>query len=235
MNLRAEFLRPTMGVAMATLMVAFNTACTGRDTNQIAQTNNPVTIPATPTTGTTGTSDTTGPTTTTGDVRVEKDLLGEKQVPASAYYGVQTMRALENFQLSGIPINHYPGFIEGYVMVKLAAARANADVGALKKDRLDAIEKAGQAILDGKYRDQFTVDWYQGGAGTSTNMNVNEVMANVGLEVMGHKKGEYQYLDPHDDLNMSQSTNDSYPTAIKVALILRNEKLIDELQKLVTS
>jgi len=235
MNLRAEFLRPTMGVAMATLMVAFNTACTGRDTNQIAQTNNPVTIPATPTTGTTGTADSTAPSTTTGDVRVEKDLLGEKQVPADAYYGVQTMRALENFQLSGIPINHYPGFIEGYVMVKLAAARANADVGALKKDRLDGIEKAGQAILDGKYRDQFTVDWYQGGAGTSTNMNVNEVMANVGLEMMGHKKGEYQYLDPHDDLNMSQSTNDSYPTAIKVTLILRNAKLIEELQKLSAS
>src|SRR4029077_12750691 len=113
--------------------------------------------------------------------RTEKDLLGKKQIPANAYYGVQTMRALENFQLSGVPINHYPGFIEGYVIVKLAAARANADVGALKKDRLDAIEKAGQAILDGKYRDQFLVDWYQGGAGTSTNMNVNEVMANVGL------------------------------------------------------
>src|SRR5262249_13250437 len=99
----------------------------------------------------------------------------------------------------------------------------------------DAIEKAGQAILDGKYRDQFTVDWYQGGAGTSTNMNVNEVMANIGLEMMGHKKGEYQYLDPHDDLNMSQSTNDSYPTAIKVALILRNAKLIQELQQLSAS
>src|SRR5262245_48633607 len=208
MNLSAKFLRPTISVAMATLMVAFTTACTGRDTTQPAQTNNPATIPATPTTGTTGTADATGATATTGDVRVEKDLLGEKQVPANAYYGVQTMRALENFQLSGIPINHYPGFIEGYVMVKLAAARANAAVGALKQDRLDAIEKAGQAILDGKYRDQFPVDWYQGGAGTSTNMNINEVMANVGLEMMGHKKGEYQYLDPHDDLNMSQSTND---------------------------
>jgi len=235
MNLKAEFLRPTISVAMATVIVAFATACTGRDTTQPAPTNNPATIPATPTTGTTGMADATGATATTGNVRVEKDLLGEKQVPANAYYGVQTMRALENFQLSGIPINHYPGFIEGYVMVKLAAARANAAVGGLKKDRLDAIEQAGQAILDGKYRDQFTVDWYQGGAGTSTNMNVNEVMANVGLEMMGHKKGEYQYLDPHDDLNMSQSTNDSYPTAIKVALILRNAKLIEELQQLSAS
>jgi aspartate ammonia-lyase len=97
------------------------------------------------------------------------------------------------------------------------------------------IEKACQAVRDGKYQDQFMVDWYQGGAGTSTNMNANEVIANVGLELGGHKKGEYQYLEPHDDLNMSQSTNDSYPTAIKVALIMRNEKLIGELQKLIAS
>ena len=90
-------------------------------------------------------------------------------------------------------------------------------------------------VLQGKYHDQFTVDWYQGGAGTSTNMNANEVMANIGLELTGHKKGDYKFLEPHDDLNMSQSTNDSYPTAIKVALILRNEKLIAELQKLAAS
>ena len=168
-------------------------------------------------------------------VRVEKDLLGEKNIPADAYYGVQTARALENFQLSGVLINHYPGFVEAWAMVKLAAARANTDVGAMKKDRLDAIEKASQAVLDGKYHDQFMVDWYQGGAGTSTNMNANEVLANVGLELTGHKKGEYQYLEPHDDLNMSQSTNDSYPTAIKVSILLRNDKLISELQKLTAS
>jgi aspartate ammonia-lyase len=167
--------------------------------------------------------------------RVEKDLLGEKQIPGNAYYGVQTARALENFQLSGIPINHYRGFIEAWAIVKLAAARANTDVGSMKPERLAAIEKASQAVLAGKYHDQFLVDWYQGGAGTSTNMNANEVLANVGLELTGHKKGEYQYLEPHDDLNMSQSTNDSYPTAIKVAVLLRNDKLIDELQKLVAS
>jgi aspartate ammonia-lyase len=170
-----------------------------------------------------------------GPTRVEHDLLGEKEIPADAYYGVQTARALENFQLSGVAINHYPGFIEAWAIVKLAAARANTDVGAMKKDRLAAIEKACQAVRDGKYMDQFQVDWYQGGAGTSTNMNANEVLANVGLEMTGHRKGEYQYLEPHDDLNMSQSTNDSYPTAIKVALILRNDKLIAELQKLVAS
>jgi aspartate ammonia-lyase len=167
--------------------------------------------------------------------RTERDLLGEKQIPADAYYGVQTARALENFKLSGVLINHYPGFVEAWAMVKLAAARANADVGAMKPDRLAAIEKAAAALIDGKYHDQFLVDWYQGGAGTSTNMNANEVMANIGLELTGHKKGEYQYLEPHDDLNMSQSTNDSYPTAIKVAFLLRNDKLISELQKLVAS
>jgi aspartate ammonia-lyase len=167
--------------------------------------------------------------------RIEKDLLGEKEVPGDAYYGIQTLRALENFKLSGVTINHYPGFVEAWAMVKLAAAKANTEVGAMKPERLAGIEKATQAVLAGKYHDQFLVDWYQGGAGTSTNMNANEVLANVGLELMGHKKGEYQFLEPHDDLNMSQSTNDSYPTAIKVALILRNQKLIEELEQLVKS
>ena len=167
--------------------------------------------------------------------RTEHDLLGAKEVPASAYYGVQTMRALENFQLSGVPINHYPGFIEAWAIVKLAAARANTDVGAMKPERLAMIEKACKAIMEGKYHDQFNVDWYQGGAGTSTNMNANEVIANVGLELGGHKKGDYHSLEPHDDLNMSQSTNDSYPTAIKMALILRNQKLVAELDKLAKS
>jgi len=167
--------------------------------------------------------------------RVEHDLLGEKQVPADAYYGVQTARALENFQISGTNTNHYPGFFEAWAIVKLAAARANTDVGAMSKDKLALIEKACQAVRDGKYHDQFKTDWYQGGAGTSTNMNANEVLANIGLELGGHPKGTYKVLDPHDDLNMSQSTNDSYPTAIKVALILRNAKLVAELEQLSAS
>ena len=167
--------------------------------------------------------------------RVEKDLLGEKEIPADAYYGVQTARALENFQISGVLINHYAGFVDAWAIVKLAAARANTDVGAMKPETLQAIEKACQAVRDGKYHDQFLVDWYQGGAGTSTNMNANEVLANIALELTGHKKGEYQFVSPHDDLNMSQSTNDSYPTAIKVAILLRNEKLIQEMQNLVAS
>jgi aspartate ammonia-lyase len=168
-------------------------------------------------------------------MRTEKDLLGEKQIPADAYYGVQTARAIENFPISGVLINHYPGFIEAWAIVKLAAARANTDVGAMKKEKLAMIEKATQALMEGKYRDQFKVDWFQGGAGTSTNMNANEVLANIALELAGHKKGEYKFVEPHDDLNMSQSTNDSYPTALKVAFLLRNDKLIEELQKLVAS
>ena len=148
---------------------------------------------------------------------------------------MQTERALENFQISGVPINHYPGFVEAWAIVKLAAAQGNTDVGAMKKEKLAAIEKAADAVLKGKYHDQFQVDWYQGGAGTSTNMNANEVLANVALELSGHKKGEYTIVEPHDDLNMSQSTNDAYPTAIKVALLLRNDKLIAELQNLAAS
>src|SRR5262245_50441062 len=170
-------------------------------------------------------------TTGTGPSRTEKDLLGEKQVPAAAYYGVQTARALENFQISGIPINHYPGFVEAWAIVKLAAARANTDVGAMNQQTLAAIEKAAQSVLQGNYHDQFVVDWYQGGAGTSTNMNANEVLANVALELTGRQKGEYSIVEPHDHLNMSQSTNDSYPTAIKVAFMLRNDKLIEELRR----
>jgi aspartate ammonia-lyase len=165
-------------------------------------------------------------------MRVERDLLGEKQVPADAYYGVQTARALENFQISNVSMSSYPEFVEAFSIVKLAAARANTKVGAMKPDRLEAIEKAHQAIMAGKYRDQFVVDWYQGGAGTSANMNANEVIANIGLELTGRKKGQYEFLEPHDDLNMSQSTNDSYPTAIKVAFLLRNDKLTAELQQL---
>jgi aspartate ammonia-lyase len=170
-----------------------------------------------------------------GPTRTEKDLLGSKEIPADAYYGVQTARALENFQISGIPINHYPGFVEAWAIVKLAAAQANTDVGAMKKETLDAIDKASQAVLKGQYHDQFMVDWYQGGAGTSTNMNANEVLANVALELTGHPKGDYHTVEPHDHLNLSQSTNDSYPTAIKVAFLLRNDKLTAELDQLAAS
>ncbi len=169
-------------------------------------------------------------------VRIEKDLLGEKQIPADAYYGVQTMRALENFQVSGVTTKFYPDYVRAFAMVKLAAARANNEVeGRLSKEKLDAIEKACKAVIDGKYHDRFLVDLYQGGAGTSANMNANEVLANIALEMSGHKKGEYQYIEPHDDLNMGQSTNDVYPTAIHVALLLHNDKVISEAEALSAS
>jgi aspartate ammonia-lyase len=117
-------------------------------------------------------------------------------------------------------------------MVKMAAARANTDVGRMKKEKLDAIEKACQDVIDGKYHDQFLTDLYQGGAGTSANMNSCEVLANIALEKMGKKKGEYQFIEPHDDLNMGQSTNDVYPTAIHVALLLHNDKVINQAKML---
>ena len=164
--------------------------------------------------------------------RTEKDLLGEKQIPNNAYYGVQTARALENFPVSGVKTNFYPDYVRAYAMVKLAAARANTDVGRMKKEKLDAIEKACQAIIDGKYHDQFLTDMYQGGAGTSANMNANEVIANIALEMMGKKKGEYHIIEPHDDLNMGQSTNDVYPTTIHVALLLHNDKVVKEAELL---
>ena len=164
--------------------------------------------------------------------RTESDLLGKKEIPFDAYYGVQTLRALENFQVSGVKTNFYPDYVRAYAMVKMAAARANTDVGRMPKEKLVAIEKACQAVIDGKYHDQFLTDLYQGGAGTSANMNSCEVLANIALEMMGKKKGEYQFIEPHDDLNMGQSTNDVYPTAIHVALLLHNDKVINQAKML---
>jgi aspartate ammonia-lyase len=167
--------------------------------------------------------------------RTESDLLGEKQIPNDAYYGVQTLRAIENFQISGQTTKDYPELVDAFVLVKLAAAKANYDSGALPKYVLDAVEQACNEVLAGKYHDQFVVDLYQGGAGTSANMNVNEGLANIALELTGHPKGDYAYIEPHDHLNMSQSTNDSYPTSLHVAIILMNEKLMPELEALIAS
>ena len=168
-------------------------------------------------------------------VRIEHDLLGEKAVPATAYYGVQTARALENFQISGLKLSHYPELIAGFAHTKMAAAKGNTDVGKMDRDVRDAILKAGEAIIAGQYHDQFPIDPYQGGAGTSTNMNANEVMANVALVLTGHKLGDYDVIEPHDHLNMSQSTNDSYPTALKVAIFQNNDKLVAEIDKLIAA
>src|SRR6185503_9686677 len=170
---------------------------------------------------------------TATQTRIEHDLLGDLAVPADAYYGVQTARALENFQISGIPLQHYPNFIKGFALVKLAAARANFETGGFSKEILTAIEGACQELIDGKLHDQFQLDVYQGGAGTSTNMNANEVIANRGLELMGHKKGEYKHLDPHDHVNRSQSTNDSYPTSMHVGMALGNAQVIAAFEDLI--
>jgi aspartate ammonia-lyase len=166
-------------------------------------------------------------------MRIEHDLLGDLAVPADAYWGVQTARALENFKISGVQLRLYPNFIKGLAMVKQAAARANHEVGELPEDILTAIEGACEEIIAGRLHDQFTLDVFQGGAGTSTNMNANEVIANRALELMGHKKGEYKYCDPHDHVNMSQSTNDSYPTAMHIGMALGNVELVEAFNELI--
>ena len=168
-------------------------------------------------------------------MRIEHDLLGDRPVPVDAYYGVQTARALDNFQISGVPLHLYPDLIRGFAMVKLAAARANFDCGVFSREILTGIEGACSELIAGKLHDQFRLDVFQGGAGTSTNMNANEVIANRALELMGHKKGEYRYCDPHDHVNGSQSTNDAYPTALHVAIALGNIRLVAAINDLIQS
>jgi aspartate ammonia-lyase len=150
--------------------------------------------------------------------RVEHDLLGQRQVPAQAYYGIHTLRALQNFPISGTPIHVYPQLIDALAAVKQAAALANHDLGLLDTPRTTAIVETCKAIRRGDLHDQFVVDVIQGGAGTSTNMNANEVIANRALELLGRAKGEYDELHPLDHVNLSQSTNDVYPTAVRIAL-----------------
>jgi aspartate ammonia-lyase len=169
----------------------------------------------------------------TKEFRTEHDLLGDKEVPASAYYGVQTMRALENFYITGVPISHFPDLIRALAMVKLAAARANHDCGVFGDDVMKGIEAACKDLLDGKFHDQFMVDVIQGGAGTSVNMNANEVIGNIALEHMGHSRGEYKHCSPHDHVNAAQSTNDAYPTAMHLGIALCNTRLVAELTRLV--
>lgn len=158
--------------------------------------------------------------------RIEHDLLGEREVPADVYYGVHTLRALENFPISKIPISTYPNLVKALASVKQACALANHELGLLEDDKTNAIVDACKEILNGKLHEQFVVDVIQGGAGTSTNMNANEVIANRGLELLGLERGDYRKLHPLEDVNMSQSTNDVYPTAVKVALRFMIDELI---------
>ena len=158
--------------------------------------------------------------------RLEHDLLGDYQVPVNAYWGVHTARAVDNFPISGVPIGHYRSLIRALAIVKQAAAQANFEVGELSAEINEAISKACQEVADGKFDSEFVVDAIQGGAGTSTNMNANEVIANRAIEILGGTKGDYDIVHPLNDVNKSQSTNDVYPTALKLALILEINELL---------
>lgn len=170
-----------------------------------------------------------------GRTRTEHDLLGDRDVPHEFYYGVQTLRAIENFSISGVTLNFHPVIIQALAMVKMAAAKANYELGLLSKEICDAIVQACTEIINGKLHTHFVVDMIQGGAGTSTNMNANEVIANRALEILGYEKGEYQFCHPNNHVNLSQSTNDAYPTSVKIALILSNQTLIEVLTELIQS
>lgn len=170
--------------------------------------------------------------------RKEHDFIGELEIPDDVYYGVQTFRAVDNFQMTGRKLKDYPFFVKAFAQIKKAAALTNKEVGVLDADKADALAKAADRLIAGDFAEQFVVDMIQGGAGTSTNMNVNEVLTNIALESMGHKKGEYQYLHPNDHTNLGQSTNDTYPSSIKVAtwtklgdLLKAMDNLKNELEK----
>lgn len=170
--------------------------------------------------------------------RKEHDFIGELEIPDNVYYGVQTFRAVDNFQMTGRKLRDYPFFVKAFAQIKKAAVLANKEVGVIDANKANALAKAADRVIAGEFADQFVVDMIQGGAGTSTNMNINEVLTNIALESMGHKKGEYKYLHPNDHTNLGQSTNDTYPSSIKVAtwtklgdLLKAMENLKKELEK----
>jgi aspartate ammonia-lyase len=165
-------------------------------------------------------------------MRTERDFLGEKQIPDHAYWGVHTMRAVENYPITGITLANTPDIIKAIAMVKLACTKANLELGVLDQRHAGAILRACDELIHGKLHDQFVVDVVQGGAGTSTNMNANEVIANRGLEILGHSKGQYEYLHPNDHVNASQSTNDVYPTSVRLALCFAIDRLLQNMASL---
>ena len=167
--------------------------------------------------------------------RVESDLLGELKVPADALYGVQTQRGINNYHISRKTMSMYPDFIKAIAYVKLAAVETNHTLGVINDEISGAISQACRELIDGKHHDNFPIDMMQGGAGTSVNMNANEVIANRALEIMGHEKGDYQYCLPNDHCNCGQSTNDVYPTTIRLALIRMNKSLIAALTGLISA
>ena len=165
-------------------------------------------------------------------MRIEHDLIGDLEIPAASLWGIHTARALANFPISGVPIGHYRNLIKAIGLVKQAAARVNVKIGGLEADKAKFIELACQEVVAGKLDNHFVVDAIQGGAGTSTNMNANEVIANRALELMGKKPGEYDFIHPLNDVNRSQSTNDVYPTAFRIALIFELEMLAESMAQL---
>lgn len=168
--------------------------------------------------------------------RIEEDLLGAREVPLEVYWGIHTLRAIENYQISGSTIAEEPEFVRGMVAVKKASAMANRKLGTLSDTIADAIIWACDEILeDGRCLDQFPIDVFQGGAGTSVNMNTNEVVANLALEHLGYAKGRYAYVNPNDHVNKSQSTNDAYPTGFRLGLYKKVDDLVDELERLIES
>lgn len=170
-----------------------------------------------------------------GKTRTETDLIGSREVPEEVYFGIQTLRGIENFQISEKKINNFPYLISGLAYIKKAAAITNTKLAFMDKDIHDAICKAADEIIEGKHHAHFIVDLIQGGAGTSTNMNANEVIANRALEILGKEKGDYKTISPNDHINCSQSTNDAYPSAIHIAFLLYNKDLIASLNLLIES
>lgn len=171
----------------------------------------------------------------TKTMRVEKDLIGSRELPVDALYGIQTLRGMENFPISGSCLCDYPLFVKGIAMTKQAAAEANAQMGLISAEIKDHIVQVCQEIVSGKWHEEFRIDMIQGGAGTSTNMNANEVIANRVLVLLGHHPGDYEYCSPHDHVNCSQSTNDVYPTAIHLGLYASHLDLLPVLTKLITA
>ncbi len=170
-----------------------------------------------------------------GKTRIESDLIGSMNVPAEALYGVQTLRGIENFPISRFLLSEHPLFVRGFAITKLGAAMANHELGLLTDEQYNAIAQACREIMDGRHHDQFPVDMIQGGAGTTSNMNANEVIANRALQIMGHEPGEYQYCSPNDHVNCSQSTNDAYPTAIHLGLYATHLVFLEHFNRLIGS
>lgn len=172
---------------------------------------------------------------TSGKVRTEHDLLGDKEVPVEALFGIQTLRCIENFDISRQLLSDYPSLIKALGIVKMGAILANHELGLVSDEIKDVVVKACRELMDGKHTEHFPIDLIQGGAGTSVNMNANEVIANRALEIMGKERGEYKYCHPNDHINMAQSTNDAYPTAMHLGLYMLHEEVKTALKKLIVS